>query len=517
MSPWLRCVYDHDGPMFPRGRALAGAMIGIAAWVVGHASAQSPDRTIPDELAVIAAACRENSARIRTLQLSGTLILTGGRYEGQWDPIADQTHNSQTREFSVWKDALNCRFDVTADREMDGATGEVHYNLAYGEHITSYARLDLAALKRQYGTPQSTRQTIVTPNKVYRYRPEANQLELNDFFTARALDEQPETEMQLVLNKAFAGFTVAEFVDRWAELASRGDRSIETTSLGDGKYRIRTAVEGKPTLACASEAIIDLDKGANVLSYVGQIDGQIVRTGQFDYMQAGGAWVVLHAEVAELVGADSAPMVKVVYDVHPESVRINEPIDPQVFTFEALAVRRGALVFDSDTGEEYLYDDVPLHVKVALAMEREREEELAEAEAQAAQSPPPIPVEEPAQELQPVEPAPPAVAAAGPAKRATSGPGKTVVVTPTSRATPPPDTVPAHAPVDTRVLTTRPVPKMEAAPPDNPAPPPPSPAARPLVPSAAMTAAVVSVGCAAALGIGIWKLIRRGTTPRGGS
>jgi len=102
-----------------RGGALGGVVMAAALLVAGHRAAQNPDSAIPDEVAVIAAACRENSGRIKTLQLSGTLTFTGKMLQGQWDPIADQTYDSQTRAFYVWKDALNFRTDATADREVD--------------------------------------------------------------------------------------------------------------------------------------------------------------------------------------------------------------------------------------------------------------------------------------------------------------------------------------------------------------------------------------------------------------
>ena len=504
----------------PRGRALGGVMVAVALSCAGRGSAQSPQSAIPDELAVIAAACRENSARIASLQLSGTITATGAGFEGLWDPFADQIYNSQTREFSVWKDALNCRLDVTADREF-GPTGEVIYNLPYAEHITSYAKLDreggVEALKRKYGTPLSTKRTIVTPDQGYQYRPESNQVTLNiDPITVQALDERPE--MQFPFNKTLVGDTMAEFVDKWAELAQRGDRSLEVTPLGEGQYRIRTAIPA-PRLSCASELIVDLDQGGNVLSYIGWLDGQIVATGKFDYMNTGGAWVLAHAEVAWPIGPDGVPQVHSVYDVHPESVRINQPIDPQVFTFEGLAVRRGAYVWDNKTREEYLYDDVPLDVKAALALAREMEEELAQAAAETPQSPPPAQVGAPAPKPQPGQASPPAGAAALPTARPTSAPVARVDTAPTSRAAPPTDTRPTEAPVATRPVATRPaatrpVSVLQVAQPDNPTPPP--PARRSFVPSPAVTAVVASAGCAAALVIGIWKLLRRGTPPRAG-
>lgn len=492
-------------------RSLGGALVAVATWVGAYGAAQSPQGKIPDELAVIAAACRENSARIQTLQLSGTFVATGGHHEGQWDPFTGETYNSQTRQFSLWKDALNCRLDVTADREVS-PENEVNYNLPYGEHITSYAKLEreggVDALKRRYGTPQSTRRTIVTPDNTYRYKPELNQVELNDPFTARELDEQPEPELQFALNKTLMGFTVAECVDRWAELAQRGDRSLEVTLLEGGQYRIRSTVTvqrtGGPPQCYTHDMVVDLEKGGNVLSYVRQTDGETVETGQFDYMNADGAWVVAHAEIASRV-APGVPAANGVYDVQAESVRINEPIDPQLFTFEGLAVRSGALVFDAETREEYLYDDVPLDVKVALAMEREREENLVEAEARAAASPPPGPADEPARGPRQSDPSKVPVSME-PAGRTSEQPENVVVLTPTSQlAATQPATAPSRKSPHTRVVATQPAPKVTADRDTATAPD-----RGRTVPSTTTTAVVVSIACIAALGIGIWRLARRG-------
>ena len=524
-----------------RAWTVAGAL--VVAGLLGSGGGQSPQSAIPDDLLVIAAACRENSARIGSLQLSGTLFATGGHYEGQWDPITGEMYNSQTQEFSLWKDALNFRFDITADREV-GPENEVNYHIPYGEHITSYAKLEreggVDALKREHGTPQRTRRVIVTPETVYRYEPELNILEMNidAAFNLAALHEQGG--VQLALNKTLNGSTVAEFLDRWTELAQRGDRSMELTPLGAGQYRIRAVVtsqrDSHPAHTHVLDVVADVDQGGNVLSYVRQTDGQIVESARFEYMNAGGAWVVAHAEISGQV-APGLPPVCGVYDVHPESVRVNEPIDPQVFTFEGLAVRRGALVFDAETREEYLYDDVPLHLKVALAMEREREEELAEAAAQAAATPLPAPAPELGEEVQRDEPSeapvPPRVndpvrrsqqserssrpvsPRIEPAARATDRTAETVVVTPASQAAPQSGATPDRTPVNTRVLTTRaayPAPSAQLR----------EPTAEPVgvtgrwAPRGTVTAAAVSAGAAAAIGIGIWRLARRGT-PRVGS
>lgn len=534
----------------PRKLSLITAL--VTALVAGGAP-QGPANATPDELAVIAAASRENSARIETLQLCGTLFATGGHYAGQWDPVTGQTYNSQTQQFAVWTDGVSWRYDVTADREVT-PENEVVYNLPYGEHITSYAKLDreggVDALKREFGTPQSTNRTIVTEAAVYQYRPEANELDLNNRLAVMVLEEQ--VGVQLARGKVIpGGLTMAELVDHWAELAQRGKRSVEVTSLENGEYLIRTAGfvtrEGKPALSCTSEVVVDLDKGGNVVSYIGQVDGRIVESRRYSYMNVGGAWVVSHAEIGAMFSPDGTPTVNGVYDVHAESVRINEPIDPQVFGFESLGVRRGALVFDAETREEYLYDDVPLHLKVALAMEREREEELAEAAAQAAATalPAPAPTEENRQReeaavrtakresgkaatraAEPTAAREPGVtnlsSVAGHDSAVVSGSAE-IGATPAPVLAPPTETRPAQessepnvpevrgpdrqvSERDTRILTPPPAPVAEFEPPENAGS---RPGKGHTVPSAVATAVVVGAGCAAAILIGIRRFARR--------
>jgi hypothetical protein len=501
-----------------RVRTLCGAIILLGLSKAGSAAAEPPPNAVPDELAVIAAACRENRARIQTLQFSGTVTLTGRMLEGQWDPIAGETYNSQTRDFCVWNDGVNLRFDGTSNRTVDGGTREVVYNVPYGEHFCIATDADRQALKREFGTTQTTERNLITADEDYSYRPESNYLELGLRNPGR-VEQHPE--VAVALNRTFQGSALDEFVDRWEELAKRGDRSVEVTHLEAGQYLVRTTVnlvlQDQQPFTGIGEAVVDLDQGGNVISYVGQVNGQVQTRSQFEYMNVDGVWVVAHAEVAWPIGPDGVPMVNAVYEVPRAGVRINAPIDPRVFSFEGLAVRKGAYVSDQKAGETYVYDDVPVDVKAALWLAREMEKERANAAAEAPQSLPPAQVDAPAAMPQPGQASPPAVTAAVPKARPTSVP---VATAPTSRAAPPTDTRPAATqPVATRPATTRPaasrpVSVVQVVQPDNPTLPP--PAGRSFVPSPAVTAVVVTAGCAAALAIGIWKLSHRGAPPRAG-
>jgi hypothetical protein len=498
-------------------------LIGLMAWAGGRIWAQEPEIAFPDELRIIAAACRENSERIKSLRVSGVLVATGTHYQGWWDPIAGLTYNSQTRTFSLWKDGSNSRFDQTTDHEGEPG-GEVAYHMAYGEHIMSSAKLEreggLSALLAKYGTPQNTKRTIVSADNALQYKPEDNEVKLNEPSLARGVEE--ERARLWALNKTLLDMTLAEAIDRLVELAPSDHRSIEATPLQGGQYRIHVEVPAprSPTL----DMVIDLDQGGSVLSFTRSKDGQTDATGQFRYMSVGGAWIVAHGENWSIL--PNGETQQLVYDVNPESVQVNEPIDPQVFTFEGLNVRRGAHVFDHKTHEEYLYDDVPLYVKDALALAREREEELALAESIAGHplSPPTVAgVPTP----QPPPPAPEQGAAPAAAPNdAPSGPSSIAVVSPDVPASKPPSTRPAPAEAGdvrvvtptptTRPITTRSVSVVQQPEPNTAKPAEPAAGVGEAKPARGMTTLlVVGAGCAAAAGIVTWKVVRRATPPGG--
>jgi hypothetical protein len=474
----------------------------------------------------MAAACRENRERVQTLHFSGTVTLTGRQFEDQRDPVAGKTYESQTREFSVWKDAVNLRWDETSNREVDGGTGEVLYNVPYGEHFCDATEADRQALQRKFGTTQSTRRNLITADEGYLYQPESNAL----FFGQRnrgGVEEQQE--VAFALNRTFMGGTLDQFVDRWAELAKRRDQSQEVTHLEPGQYLLRTAVNvalpGEQPYTSTLQAVVDLDKGGNVMSYVVNDGGQVRSTGQFEYMNVDGTWVVAHAEVAEMIGPDGVPMTNAVYEIRPEGVQINAPIDPRIFTFEGLEVRRGALVVNQKTGENYLYDeDMTIEQKAALWVAREREKR-AEAGTRAPQDSSPPPVQQPSKELrQSQAPLPPGGGPA-PEPHATSAPGL-VAVEPIPRGGMPArtvqtDTLPAQvcsepnfAPgvpaTSQTVLTPATSQKLVAAQPassqraERGAPGPPATGGW-MPPTTVVTALVIGAGCVAALGIVLRK------------
>jgi len=270
-----------------------------------------------------------------------------------------------------------------------------------------------------------------------------------------------------------------------------------------------------------------------------------VETAQFDYIHVGGAWVLAHADMAYFA-LDGFPTVQATYVVDPNSVRINEPIDPQVFTFEALGVRRGALVHDYKTGEEYLYDDVPLEVKVALAQARELEEQAAAEQAasmsepmEAGQSPEDLPnlgysappvTEESLAEVGAPPPAPsptspsepvrhklpqPDAQAPRPGEKAASSDGPKagdVVVLEPSRPAPTPETTPAEATGDVKVVATQSASGADERESANPASG--TPGSRGL--GGVVVPAALSAACAAVVAIALWKLTHRTAAPRPG-
>lgn len=504
-------------------RTLGAAVLVLASGSAWRAAAQSQDGAFPSELYTIAAVCRENSARIVSMQLSGTMVMTGRRFENQWDPVANETYDSRTHQFSIWKDALHCRFDVTTDRTIN-EQGEVIYNLPAGEHIASVAKLERdgwegrVERKRKYGTPQTTQRRIVSPAANYWYQVEGHRVSIGHPNLHRHINNT--LEMRLAMNKVFfKAFTMAELIDRWAELCHRGGsdapRLLEVIPSADGQYRVRVV---SATGADSSEIVVDLKRGGNILAY--KESGRTTASGQFDYAKAGDAWVLAHAEIAEY-GADGVLDAHMLYVVDPASIQVNEPIDPYVFTWEALDVRKGAHVTDIPTGSTYWYDDLPTDLKIAIALAREQEEEAAEAAARARETPaaPAPATAEPRPQPSPTDteqPSTPTIAStareAKPSvERMAAEPTDRVETPQTGTSTPlPPESRPtATRPAATRPSARPPLPEAEPAAADDAAAAAAGPTER-QTPTHTATVVAVSAGCVAALGIGLWKVTRRG-------
>ncbi len=520
--------------------ARIGAVAILASW---PAWPRTADGEIPDALHVIAAACRENQARIQSLQLSGTVVRTGRWFERQWDPITNERYKSQTRTLSVWKDSVNCRFDVSADR-VTTESGEVNYNVPYADHIMSHEKMEREGgwteFLRRYGTPQTTTRQIVTADRTWLYQVELNQLEIDGDMVV--MMQRGDEDLAFACNGVTYGLTTSEVIDRWVELAQRGDpgRSLAVTGLGSSLYQIHLTISGQNGATETFETIVDLDKGANPVSRVKRRDGRITEAAEFEYMKVGSAWLVRDAKYTEFA-LDGAVDKCAVYHVAPDSVRVNEQIDTQVFQFEGLGVRKGARVVDAKTREEYLYDDMPLHLKAALAAAKEREEVLAEAAARAAEYPVPAPAPSPAPRPQPGQPeSPRPVAPATPGTADTAAASRddapsplqgrlpiphgaaAMETTPTEEILEPkrPQTRPEPAeapeatqPAPTRPTATRPVKDVQVRQPEQ-TPSTTEPARQPLVPSATATAVAVGAGCVAAIGIGVWKWRSGARTPR---
>ena len=95
------------------------------------------------------------------------------------------------------------------------------------------------------------------------------------------------------------------------------------------------------------------------------VDGRVVREGNYDYAEKGGAWVLVSAEVKNHRDPATAPAV-VSLKIDVASLKVNQPVDPRVFTVDAMGIRKGTHVTNKITNETSLYDDIPIHLKVAL-------------------------------------------------------------------------------------------------------------------------------------------------------
>ncbi|MFA6135280.1 MAG: hypothetical protein WC869_14810 [Phycisphaerae bacterium] len=115
---------------------------------------------------------------------------------------------------------------------------------------------------------------------------------------------------------------------------------------------------------------IDPTRGFTISSITDTMNGQVEFEGHYEYYEAGGAWILVGAKTIE-PESTSGDASKITMTVDKESLTVNEPIAKEVFSVKALGIRKGSRVVNEDTGEEYVYNDIPLSVKIMVCEAQE--------------------------------------------------------------------------------------------------------------------------------------------------
>ena len=111
---------------------------------------------------------------------------------------------------------------------------------------------------------------------------------------------------------------------------------------------------------------VDSNKGCTVQRIRTFNENQLSSESEFEYAEIDGAWVMVGATTTSYNPGSGKVERRVSLQVDQDSLKVNQLIDQKMFTVDSLGIRKGSLISDQLTGQEYLYEDVPLHLKHAV-------------------------------------------------------------------------------------------------------------------------------------------------------
>lgn len=334
---------------------------------------------IPPKLQVLMAGWEDNFNRIRTFQADARLLMEDARFLACKD-LDGKSYPDQNVRVSIWKDNARFRTDFVYDRTFDTRNNEVNYNLPYGEHIMTTTEWEEQKedVKRKYGVLQTTRRFMQLEDKVYNYRVEGKDFTINKPGT-RFIG--PKACEWMWKGSIIGSRTFPDYITEKAKLSSM--RSFAVEDLSSGRYAVNHAWVGTSSgreVSGKTHLVIDATKGYTVESVRREAGGQRIYEGKFKYAEAGNVWVLVGADYKDYDWRGEVNKVRsaVSLSIDVNSLKVNEPVDPNIFTVKSLGIQKGSLVRDSVAGKRYVYNDVPIRLKAALVEAQTLIDESAE-------------------------------------------------------------------------------------------------------------------------------------------
>ena len=323
---------------------------------------------IPPELEVLMAGWEDNFGRIRTFQADARLRTEDARFLACKD-LDNKSYPDQNANISIWKDNANFRADIVYDRTFDIRNNKLHYHLPYGEHImpTTDWKQQKENLKREHGILQTTTRFMQLEDKAFNYLVEGK-----DFTIDRATDffPGPQACEWMWKGSILGSETFPEYIRSYSRLPST--KSFLVEDLGQGRYAVLQnfiGTKGETQVPGKTRLIINATQGYTVESVTREAGGQLIYDAEYKYTKLGNTWVLVGAEFKRYSWMEEVHTVEstVSLSVDVNSLKVNEPVDPNIFTVESLDIQKGSLVRDSVAGKRYLYNDIPIRLKAALA------------------------------------------------------------------------------------------------------------------------------------------------------
>ena len=325
---------------------------------LGEGPREGFDSSIPTDVQVLMAGCEDNQQRIGPLELTMKL-----RVHTPNNPAVDldgKEYCDRNGMIVLWKDGERIREDSEFDRRFR-SDGTIAYNLPFGEHIAPRDEVDLVSLKRQHGVMETTRRLLWNGKELYEYVDEGKTCIITDKFDPKWCDDFSVPTRWLATNR-LSWYSAPEFVRRVGEA---GDGAFSVRGLGDDRYAVEIA--GR---TWRHEFTVDTNQGYTISNEKHMImddaGWHVEEEGDYRYAEYGSAWVLVAGERKRYDKKTWEPLEFVTMTVEQESLMVNEPIDPSVFSMDALKMRKGTYVVDTIVGRKYVYNDIPIDLKVAL-------------------------------------------------------------------------------------------------------------------------------------------------------
>jgi len=322
---------------------------------------------IPRELDVLMAGWEDNFNKVRTLQADVQFNMEDARFLECKD-LDNKSYPDQNASIQIWKDNDRFRTDIVYDRTFDVRSNKVHYNLPYGEYImpTTEWNQRKEELKRKHGVLETTTRFMQLEDKSYWYTVESKDFKIDrisDFFPG------PKVCKWMWKGSVLAGRTFPEYIRRKAALSTT--KSFVVEDLGKGRYAVQqnfTGTRNGAKVSGKTRIVIDTKKGYTVESFSKDAGGYLIYDAEYNYEKVGDAWILVGADYKDYDWRAEVNKVKsnISLAVDVDSLKVNEPVDENIFTVESLGIEKGSLVRDSIARKKYLYNDVPLHLKIAL-------------------------------------------------------------------------------------------------------------------------------------------------------
>ena len=324
---------------------------------------------IPTELQVLMAGWEDNFSQAHTVQAHAQLRVEDVSFKECKD-LDNKSYQDQNVKMVIWKDGNIFHTDIVYDRTFDTRKNKVTYHLPYGEHIMPVKDLveNREDLYRKHGVVQTTIRFLQLKDKQYNYFVESKDFTIDkvtpSFFPG------PQACEWILKGSILGSQTFPEYIRRKAKLPST--KSFEVKDLGNGRHAIYQnfiGTKNETKFSGKTRLVINATKGYTIENFTRNAENQIIYDAKYEYAEIGKVWVLVSADFKryDWMGDVNKVNRAISLSVDVNSLKINEPVDPNVFTVQSLNIQKGTLVRDSISDKRYLFNDIPIHLKAALA------------------------------------------------------------------------------------------------------------------------------------------------------